>query len=350
MLWSGPSSATASSRSPARATSTPRRRSRACSSWPGYDPNSEPGKLRVLPESPLPKEWRPAIAGKTRRELRLANGSSYRALTATQPIARGLAAYWGLADEYAFWPWPAASWPPWSRAVPGCTSSRPVTARRCLRRALRERRSRTRCLPDAVHRLRCRPQTREDWYRTNVEEAQIPKARREHARACRDAFRSPEGAFFKRFRAERHVQEIEIVDNWPTWRAIDFGYRHPACLWAQRSPAGQLFVVDELLPCDTTTPEFVAQIKARERSFGLAVPVIAKLLRPGRQGGQRADRRERVRRLYPGGLRPSGKSSSVRDGCVRIMDLLADEAQPLVVPERCVGLIRALSQVKPLKV
>ena len=42
-----------------------------------------------------------------------------------------------------------------------------------------------------------------------------------------------------------------------------------------------------------------------------------------------------------------GKSSSVRDGCVRIMDALADEAQPLIVAERCSGLIRALSQVKP---
>ena len=73
----------------------------------GYDPTSEPGKLRLLPESPLPRQWRPRIAGKTRRELRLANGSVFRALTATQPIARGLAAYWGLADEYAFWPWPA---------------------------------------------------------------------------------------------------------------------------------------------------------------------------------------------------------------------------------------------------
>ena len=73
----------------------------------GYDPTSEPGKLRLLAESPLPQEWRPRISGKTRRELRLANGSVFRALTATQPIARGLAAYWGLADEYAFWPWPA---------------------------------------------------------------------------------------------------------------------------------------------------------------------------------------------------------------------------------------------------
>ena len=86
------------------------------------------------------------------------------------------------------------------------------------------------------------------WYRCNVEEAADPQsARREHAHSVADAFRSPEGAYFQRFRTERHVAEVAIVNNWQTWRAIDFGYRHPACLWAQRSPAGQLFIVDELL-------------------------------------------------------------------------------------------------------
>ena len=50
------------------------------------------------------------------------------------------------------------------------------------------------------------PRRDEDWYRTNVEEAADPEsARREHARCAADAFRSPEGAFFKRFSAERHV-------------------------------------------------------------------------------------------------------------------------------------------------
>ena len=29
----------------------------------GYDPTSEPGKLRVLSESPLPPQWRPKISG-----------------------------------------------------------------------------------------------------------------------------------------------------------------------------------------------------------------------------------------------------------------------------------------------
>ena len=102
--------------------------------------------------------------------------------------------------------------------------------------------------PSSSPRKPTRDATRE-WYRLNVEEAADPDgARREHARSPQDAFRSPEGAFFKRFSFERHVKQITIVKNWRTWRAIDFGLRHRACLWAQRSPAGQLFIVDELLP------------------------------------------------------------------------------------------------------
>ena len=34
------------------------------------------GKLRLLAESPLPRAWRPKIVGKSKRELRLANGSA----------------------------------------------------------------------------------------------------------------------------------------------------------------------------------------------------------------------------------------------------------------------------------
>ncbi len=103
------------------------------------------------------------------------------------------------------------------------------------------------------------PRRDEEWYRRNVEEAADPaSARREHARTAEEAFRSAEGIYFKRFRRERHVADISVVANWPTWRAIDFGYRHPACLWAQRSPAGQLFIVAELVPENLDTAEFVS--------------------------------------------------------------------------------------------
>ena len=113
-----------------------------------------------------------------------------------------------------------------------------------------------------------------------------------------------------------------MVENWETWRAIDFGYHHPACLWAQRSPSGQLFIVDELLPANLATPEFVKKIKEREQGFGLAVPIKASYCDPAGKATnvQTAETEFEVFRRE--GLNPQGKPSSVRDGCVRIMDML----------------------------
>ncbi len=315
----------------------------------GYDPTSEPGNLRTLPQSPLPHQWRPVIGGKTRRELRLANGSSYRALTATQPIARGLAAYWGLADEYAFWPWPARQL---QAMESGCARLHVVSTGNgegdafaaLYENAIAGRGEyRTLFISSSAD-----PRRDARWYQRNVEEAADPEsARREHARTPEDAFRSPEGVFFKRYSRERHVKEIAIVANWETVRAIDFGYRHPAVLWAQRSPAGQLFIVDELLGENLTTPELVEQIKAREASYRLAVPVTASYCDPAGKGVNCQTAESEFEILQAAGLDPVGKPSGVRDGCVRIMDALADPEQPLVIASRCVGLIRALSQVKP---
>ena len=90
-----------------------------------------------------------------------------------------------------------------------------------------------------------------------------------------DAFRSAEGVFFKKFSFERNVSEVEIMDNWETYRAIDFGLRHAACLWAQSSPQGQLFIVDELLTCDLSTAEFAEAIKVHEAPFNLIEPSLS---------------------------------------------------------------------------
>jgi hypothetical protein len=315
----------------------------------GYDPTSEPGNLRLLAQSPLPKLWRPQVAGKTRRELRLANGSTYRALTATQPIARGLAAYWGLADEYAFWPWPARQL---QAMESGCSRLHIVSTGNGADDAFAALYENAKAGRGAYKTLfipsDADPRRDPEWYRINVEEAADPEsARREHARSPQDAFRSPEGVYFRRFSFERHVKEITIINNWRTWRAIDFGFRHPACLWAQRSPAGQLFIVDELLPENATTPEFVAQIKARESSYGLVEPPIVSFCDPAGKAANTQTAESEFDIFAREGLRPYGKNSGVRDGCVLIMNALADETHPPVVSERCVGLIRALSQVKP---
>ena len=184
----------------------------------GYDPASEPGKLRRLPQSPLPEAWRPRIVGKTRRELRLENGSVFRALTATQPIARGLAAYWGLADEYAFWPWPAKQL---AAMESGCARLHVVStgngeddAFAALYHNAVAGRGEYKAffLPSDAD-----PRRGADWYRRNVEEAADPEsARREHALCPEDAFRAPEGVFFKRFSYERNVAKLAIMRGWQT--------------------------------------------------------------------------------------------------------------------------------------
>jgi hypothetical protein len=315
----------------------------------GYDPASEPPELRILPQSPLPQRWRPRIAGKNLRALRLSNGSTFRALSATQRIARGLAAYWGLADEFAFWPWPGAQL---SAMESGCTRLHIVSTGNGADDAFATLYENAEAGRGAYRTLfissEADPRRDAEWYRCNVTEAADPEmARREHARSPQDAFAGPEGIFFKRFSTERHVQDVEIIDNWQSYRAIDFGYRHPACLWAQRSPAGQLFIVDELLPENLTTPEFVAAIKDRERSFGLVVPVGASCCDPAGRAANVQTAQSEFEIFQAAGLAPQSEPSGVRDGCVRIMDLLADEAQPLIIARRCVGLIRALSAVKP---
>ena len=62
-----------------------RTRSCVCSSWPATTPTSSRAAQPALSESPLPTSWRAKVVGKTQRELRFANGSTYHALTATQP-------------------------------------------------------------------------------------------------------------------------------------------------------------------------------------------------------------------------------------------------------------------------
>ena len=305
----------------------------------------------MVPDPPLPKRWRAAIVGKTLKELRFANGSRYRALTASQRIARGLAAYWGLADEFAFWPWPQTQL---AAMESGCTRLHIVSTgngegdafQNIYENALAGRGAyKTLFIPSTAD-----PRRDAQWYRHNVTEAADPEsARREHARTPADAFRAPEGAYFKRFSREKHVKKLEIMANWQSFRGIDFGYRHPACLWAQRSPAGQTFIVDELLPENMTTPELVAAIKDREAGFGLVIRVQASYCDPAGRATNTQTAASEFEIMRAAGLAPQGKPSGVRDGCVRIMDLLADEAQPLIISERCSGLIRALSSVKPLR-
>jgi hypothetical protein len=146
--------------------------------------------------------------------------------------------------------------------------------------------------------------------------------------------------------AADHPSCTFVVYPTSVFRAL-VALRHAACLWAQCSPQGQLYIVDELLTCDLATAEFAAAIKAHEAPFNLVEPSLVSYCDPAGKAANTQTTKTEFDVFAVAGLRPYGKNSGVRDGCVQIMNLLAQEEQPLVIASRCEGLIRALSQIKP---
>lgn len=73
----------------------------------------------------------------------------------------------------------------------------------------------------------------------------------------------PEGQAFPEFDASVHVCDpFPIPENWPKWRAIDYGYAVPyTCLWFARSPAGRIYVYRETYGTRMTAMDQAYQIR-----------------------------------------------------------------------------------------
>ena len=312
-------------------------------------------RVRVMHAS-LPSAMRPQkIVRDNVQSIAFANDSRFEALTATRRIGRGRAAYGGLADEAAFWDFPSQQLVALDAACERLhlltTGNGPGDAVHKIWQQAQSAKGRWRPLFLAWND---HPDRDEEWYRLNVLEAPEPRlARREYAATADDAFAAPEGVFFERWDSLRNIAKAEDklpVETWQTERAVDFGYRHPACLWIQTSPQGQSFVVAELVPENLTTEQFVAAIRSTEAGLGIHPTVIGSTFcDPAGRGVQSQTSETEFDIFARNGLSPTCKPSGIRDGCMKIMSLLADPVLPLVVSRSCPWLIEALGSVKPDK-
>jgi hypothetical protein len=282
-------------------------------------------------------------------QIVLSNGSRFESMKATKRAGRSKAAYAGFADEFAFWDWPDeqlnALDSACERLYAVTTGNGPGDLAHTIWDQAERHEGRWKALFIPWH---AHPGRDSEWYRLNVTEAPEPRlARREHAATPEDALSAPGGSYFERFTRERNVATVRPVSGWTTWRGVDFGFRHPACVWVQKSPAGQLFVIAELAPSNMTTEEFRDAIVAIDKRLGVA-PRYSYCDPAGNAANvQTAESEFDV--LKRAHLNPRSKPSSIRDGCIRMMNLLADPDLPLVVSEDCPELIRCMTQVKPDK-
>jgi hypothetical protein len=312
-------------------------------------------RLRILHES-IPPQWRPTKIIDNTQQIAFANGSRFEAGMATRRYGRGKAAYATLADEFAFWAWPedqltaldsasqrlyavtTGNGPGdlahtiWQQATSGIGRWDPVF------------------YPWSVH-----PDRDADWYRMNVTEAPEPRlATREHAASPRNAFAAPQGIYFERW-SDANETDKGATHNWQTVRAVDFGRRHPACLWIQTSPAGQHIVVGEFAPAARvasaamTTDEFVENIRRIDKELGLFAEPKITYCDPAGRAAEAQTGESQFEVFQRAGLNPVGRPSGIRDGCVKMFDLIADEAQPLLVSRSCPWTIECITGVVPDK-
>jgi hypothetical protein len=305
-------------------------------------------RLKVLRDG-LPAEWQARIVRDRRQSLTFANGSRFKALTTTKRMGRSHAAYGALIDEFCFFD---AQEEELSALEAACERIHIVSsgngagdhAHKLWRQAERgEGVWTTLFLPWSAH-----PRRDKLWYERNVLFAVEPRlARREYAATPEEAFAAPEGVFFERFSRERNVAKLTIVNNWETYRCIDFGYRSPACAWLQRSPKGQYFLIAELVPSNLTTDEFATAILAKEGAFGLLKPPRLSYVDPAGNSVNSHTSQTEVKVLRRHDIYCRSKSSGVREGCVLLMDALAHPELPLVIGSGCHWTIEAFSSVPP---
>ena len=224
--------------------------------------------------------------------IEFANHSRFEVVKATRRAGRSKAAYATLLDELAFLDWPPAQLSALDaaseRLYAVTTGNGPGDLAHSIWRQAQEGTGRWRAVfyPWSAHPGRV---TDPDWHRANVEEAPEPRlARREYAASPEEAFASPEGVFFERWSTEQNASRlIRAQHNWETWRAVDFGFHWPACLWLQFTPHGQVVVVAELAgraPSNWTTARFADEIAKVDAGLGLFEPPRGTFCDPAGKG------------------------------------------------------------------
>ena len=320
----------------------------------GEDAQAALERMRLMHES-MPEKWRPAKVKDNSREIVFANGSRIRSMMATKRSGRGRAPYAVLCDEIDFWQHvneQMATIEAMETRIYAVTTGNGPDGRAPVmwRKAdAGEGRYMASFLPWYVH-----PDRDDAWYQLNVLEAPEPRlAHREFAATPEEAFASPEGVFFERWDPSvNSPPAIAAVHNYETWRAVDFGFHHPAALWIQIAPSGQFIVVAELArrePFNWTTEEFADQILKRDAELGLFEPPRGTYCDPAGRGVEAQTGESEFDVFKLKGLAPLAVASGIRDGCVRIMDTIADPNLPLLVSRSCTWTAEALGRISPDK-
>ena len=147
---------------------------------------------------------------------------------------------------------------------------------------------------------------------------------------------------FGEFDQALHVTDLEYCPDWPTYRAIDFGYTSPlVCLWVQLTPAGVVHVIDEY--AHTRRP--IAQHAVEILAHNLAA-VVTTYVDPAGHARESTSGAACTELLASAGIGCCWRVSTINEGLELIRAALAPASGParLKIDPRCRQLIKAFRE------
>jgi len=147
-------------------------------------------------------------------------------------------------------------------------------------------------------------------------------------------------AVFGEFHRGKHVRKLKWQRDWPTYRAIDFGYRNPlVCLWIQLSPAGSVNVIGEYIQSLRPITQHAAEILKRDRG-----PVSMTYVDPAGRQHEATSGAACTELLAAAGIPCSSRRSTIAEGLELIRAALCPASgEPyLAIDPSCTGLVEAM--------
>ncbi len=149
-------------------------------------------------------------------------------------------------------------------------------------------------------------------------------------------------AVFGEFDPALHVSPVAFEAQWPTYRAIDFGYRDPfVCLWLQRGPGGEVHVIDEYIRTQQPITHHAQEILRRDPAR-----IAATYVDPAGNQTEATSGAACTELLAAAGIPCTWRGSSIADGIELIRATLAPAGGPtlLTIHPRCRQLIEAFTR------
>ncbi len=157
------------------------------------------------------------------------------------------------------------------------------------------------------------------------------------------------GMVYRNFDRELNVIEHEYRDDWPTYCAVDFGYRMPAALWIQEDGQGRAIVFDEFVEDNVPIDRLVDVIANRRDERGRRYALAGLFCDPAGEGAQSSGVSD-LAHVRAAGLEPRFTTSvrwrSVAAGVAVVRNLVCNAAgeRRLLIAKRLAGDERAARQ------